>query len=94
MKLLAIGNCQAKVIKDILEAESGHQVTHLPLGARDVDALSVDYIRGFDAIIAQDARPGFTNLWTAVSAHPKVIRIPVLLFSVTLPPPPDVAPSA
>lgn len=80
MRFLIISNCQGEVIKSILEAGNAHTAEHVIVHTIDIATITPRFIRGFDAIIAQDIRPDRTDLWQAVATHPCVISFPWLLF--------------
>ncbi len=81
MKLLVVANCQGRSIRQILEAGGDHNAEHVVVHTIDASRMTGGYLAGFDAVVAQDIRPDRSDLWNRVDGHPRLVRVPALVFN-------------
>ena len=80
MKILALANCNGLVIKQVLEA-IGHEVDHIVPTAQTAETVTEEAIQRYDVILAQGVQRRLPQLWDRVSAHPRCLIFPYIVFN-------------
>lgn len=81
MTILLLADCHGRAVKQVLQAESAHTVDYRLLTPAGLEGLSAEVLRAHDAILTQDFRGRFPELWAEVLQHPRVFRLPILVFN-------------
>lgn len=81
MRILIVGNCQTKQMNALLSLNKEHNVRRLGFNELVATNCSLNYLKAFDLVIAQEANTDkFEAFWASFAAHPNTELMPGLIF--------------